>query len=184
MNTSPSNYYQPGKADQSATLAKLELFIRLGNMSDLDPNQHFADILRLGNALIEGEINAVQKALSFYASQSELLDQHIGFLRRAFAHTGVDFLESASVKYENGVGQTRTVLVLSVVLERSGKVAFVSSDPVLASYVHSFTRSRRGAMMMEPAQGDPGLLLKQISRVIRLPETTAPPPNSMASSLT
>lgn len=170
----------PSKLDQSTVMAQLEFFIRLGNMSDIDPNRDFAAILNLGNSLIEGDLPAIQKALAFYTNNSKLLFEHLEFLRRAFAHAGVSFQEPAVLKYEASIGQIKTVVVMAILLERAGKIAFISSDPALASYVHSFTRSKAGIMTLVPKKEDPGLLLKQISRVIRIPDVIGPPPHATA----
>lgn len=169
---------QQAKYDHSTTLAQLELFIKLGNMDDLDPNKHFAGIMGLGYALIDGDLAAIQEALKFYNDQHELLREHMRYLTRAFAHAGVTFLEPSILRQEGSMGQIRFFVVMQVMLERAGKIAFISSDQSRPSYVHAFTRNRQGVMTLEPAKEDPRLLLKQISRVIRIPDVVAPPPIS------
>jgi hypothetical protein len=169
---------QPQNSDSSVVYAQLDLFIRLGNMDDLDPNRHFAAMLNLGNALIEGRLPEIRQALAFYANRADLLIEHIGYLNRAFAHTGVTILEPAVSKYA-ALGGQKTAVSISVLLERAGKATFVSSDPAIKSYVHVTEWTEHGTITTE----DPRLLLKQLSRVIRLPEETAPPPFSSAASL-
>ncbi len=164
--------------DQSLTVAQLQLFIKLGSMDDLDPTKNFAGIMSLGNALIEGDLHKIQAALSLYKGQSSLLFEHVAYLRRAFEHAGVSFLEPSVLKINGPLGQAKCTLVLSIVLESAGKIAFIASDSSTASYVHSFTRNKLGIMTLEPAKEDPALLLKQVSRLIRLPEKTPPPPAS------
>lgn len=167
---------QQEKYDHSITQAQLELFIRLGNMDDLDPNKNFTGIMNLGNALIEGNLEKIQTALRFYNSQPDLLNEHAIYLSRAFAHNGVEFLEPAFIKHEGAGGQPKLSVILSVVLDRAGKIAFISSEPNYPSYVHTFTR-QKGLMMVEVAtKEDPQLLLKQISRVIRIADSLPPPP--------
>ncbi len=166
----------PVQKDDNAVLAQQELFIRLGNMEELQPDGNFVALLNLGNALIEGELAAIQNALAYYEERGQLIYEHVDFLRRAFANAGVVFQEPAILKYQTGVGQNKNIVMISIVLERAGKIAFVSSDQSSACEVHKFTSGRNGILKMEPVQEDPRLLLKQISRIIRLPDVVEPPP--------
>ena len=166
---------QLANKDPGMIFAQIEFFIRLGNMDDLPPDRNFGAILNLGNALIEGDLDSVQEALSFYEDHSCLIFEHIRLLKRAFAHTGVTFHEPSVLNLESTPAKT---IVISVVLTRNGKVVFISSDPTMTSYVQGLKRNYSGALTIEPLKEDPRLLLKQISRVIRLPDQTDPPPFS------
>ncbi len=166
------------RCPSSVEKAQLDFFIALGSMEDLDPTNHFSSILNLGNAIIAGDLAAVSNALSFYKDHTSLLFEHMDFLERALNSSEVTFPEPEVIKYEGSLGQTKTALVLAILLERSQKIAYVSSDPCLASYVQAFTRNRIGIMSMEPSTEDPQLLLKHIGRVICLPDPKEPPPMS------
>ncbi|MBX9689424.1 MAG: hypothetical protein K2X27_22130 [Candidatus Obscuribacterales bacterium] len=174
---------ESAQMDDSLGLAQIELFIKLGNMSELEPDHNFALVLELGNALIKGEESAVQEALYKYKDRSKLLFDHCEHLKRAFSHAGVSFSEPSIVKYETNMGQLRSALVISVLLEKAGKIVFVSADPKIDSYVHSFSKSDTGTVSMEAVKEDPQLLLKQISRLIRIPENISPPPQSHANAI-
>lgn len=162
--------------DQSTIKAQLEFFIRLGNMEDLQPGEDFAAVMDLGNALISGEIDQVQSFLSKYGNQTTLLLMHVEFLRKAFNHTGIQIQDPSIIRYEGPLGQQRRMVVLSILIERLGKIVFISSERSQPSYVHSFVRNSKGIMTLEPAKEDPALFLRQIGRLIRLPDVPAPPP--------
>lgn len=181
-NSKEQSLTQSRTCEHSTMLAQLELFIKLGNMLELDPNKHFKGILNLGNAMIEGDMALLQQSLSFYVDHTDLLFEHISFLKCAFAHAGVSFQEPAVLKYEGPLGKIKTAIVISIVLERAGKIAYISSDSTLSSFVQGSTRNKSGIMTMEPLNDDPQLLLRQISRVIRQPDVVGPPPFSTAAS--
>lgn len=166
----------PMQKHESAVLAQQELFIRLGNMPEIPSDENFIGLLSLGNALIEGDLAEIQKALAFYVDRGTLINDHCEYLRQCFASAGVSFQEPAILRYDTPIGQHKSAVVISIMLERAGKIAFISSDPSSTSYVHTYTYGKNGMMMLEPAKEDPGLLLKQISRIIRLPDVVAPPP--------
>jgi hypothetical protein len=172
------NYTTPSLApsptgDATLVQAQTELFIHLGNMSDLDPVRDFAAILNLGNALIEGDMTAIQKALEFYEDHMDLAGKHIAALNSIFASSGVALKEPVLIESQARRATAKSPVVLGVLLERAGRIAFVSSDPTIPSDVHGFVRAQKGMMALEPLHDDPKLLLKQASRIIRLP---GPPP--------
>lgn len=166
--------------DSDIMQAQLALFIKLGNMDELNPDQNFGGIVNLGYALIDGDIEVVKEALRFYDDASELLEEHSIYLSEVFAHVGVEVLEPALLHLETPYG-LKTSVVLAVALERAGKIAYISSDESYPSYVNPYHRDNGLLMIDSPTQEDPQLLLRQISRVIRISEPVAPPPTSMPS---
>ena len=162
--------------DNYTVLAQQEFFIRLGNIAELQPDGHFVALLNLGNALIEGELLRIQNALAYYRDKDELIFEHVEFLRQAFNNAEVIFQEPAILKYLSNSGQHKSDVMISIVLERAGKMAFVSSDQTVPCEVHAFTRGRNGIISMDAVKEDPRLLLKQIGRIIRLPDLVEPPP--------
>jgi copper(I)-binding protein len=165
--------------DKHTVLAQQEFFIRLGNMAELQPDEHFVALMNLGNALIEGDLHRIQIALAYYRQHDKLIYEHVEFLRRAFANAEVSFQDPALLKYQAPNGQHKCDVMISIVLERAGKVAFISSDQTAPSEVHAFTRGKNGIVTLESVKEDPRLLLKQISRIIRLPDVIEPPPLSI-----
>ncbi len=163
--------------DSDVMRAQLELFIKLGNMDELSPNQNFGGIVNLGYALIDGDIEVVQEALKFYNDDPELLAEHSVYLTEVFEHVGVELLEPAILYLETPYG-TKASVVLAIALERAGKIAYISSAETYPSYVNPYYRDNGLLMIDSPTQEDPQLLLRQISRVIRISEPMAPPPSS------
>lgn len=162
--------------DHGAVLAQQELFIRLGNMDELQADGNFVALMNLGNAVIDGDLQAIQNALAYYTEKAQLIYEHIDFLSLALANSEVRFQEPTVLKCQTGIGQNKNVVMISMMLERVGKIVFISSDQNVSSEVHAFVSGQNGIITMEAVPEDPRLLLKQISRIIRLPEVVEPPP--------
>lgn len=171
----PAGQFRPEIREQTYLNAQMELFIQLGSLNELNPGEEFSKILKLGNALIAGDLTSLQDALAQYKSSPSMLFEHSRELKKIFADKGITVQEPSVIKYADALGRPLCVIVLPVVLEKSGRIVFVSSDKSMTSYVHEI-RNMHGIVTMEPVQEDPSLLLKHISRLIRIPDQTCAPP--------
>ncbi|MBX9720296.1 MAG: hypothetical protein K2X81_02780 [Candidatus Obscuribacterales bacterium] len=176
-STSTKSAAKSYRCSPSIVKAQNDFFIALGSIDELNPND-FGRLLNLGNAIIEGNIFALIDALSFYKGCPALLFDQMDFLRSAIDSPEISFPDPDLIKYEGNLGQSKTALVFSIYVERSQRIAYISSDPNLPSYVHALTTNKLGIETMQPVSEDPLLLLRHIGRLICLPEHKEPPPMS------
>ncbi len=176
-STSPKTASKSYRCSPSIAKAQNDFFIALGSIEELAPND-FGALLNLGNAIIEGNIFALIEALGHYKDCPDLLFDHMDFLRSSINCPEIAFPEPDLIKYEGSLGQTKTALVFSIYVERTRRIAYISSDPNLPSYVYALATNKLGIEAMQPVSEDPLLLLRQIGRLICLPEHKEPPPMS------
>lgn len=175
--TSGVQHAQQQCSDRILLKAQLDLFIGLGSTDSVVPGAEFALIIKLGNAIIAGDMDELIRALNAYLPCPDTIYKHSEILNMHLQKHGIYLHEPAISKISSGIGRGKYTIVLAVMHQASGMNVYVSSDSSIPCYVHRLVRGLSGVYSLEPVHEDPRLMLKQIGRLLRIEETMGPPPS-------
>lgn len=179
LNSAQPCFVAPVRTGAEQDQAKQKLARKLETLDELKPLD-FERVCKLGCDLIDGDLRKLEEAVGSYMQRPMLLYHDVRLLARAFAGSGVEFLDTTVFKTELGQGQFRDMAIMSVHLKQAMRILTISTIPSMESCVYSIATKIDGCSVMElKTKEEPRLLAKQIGGVLCVGALPGPPPMSI-----